>query len=303
MKPRDVAIPSPPATSPRLPSALAAPRVIAITSGCQGVGQSVVVVLLGLALSRLGKKVLLLDGALGRAALPRLLGLTPVFGITDVLAGRQTLADIIIKSPQGLDVLPLAPNQGGQGELGPEDKLFLLQELELCTGDYDFLLVDTGAGLASHVLYFNMGAQERIVVATEEPASIVNAYSLIKVLATRHAEKRFQVLFTRVSSPEIARHCFEQLVKVAERFLHGTVALGYLGTVPFDAAVVEAILQQRPLVTLAALSPAGCACSRLAQHLLAQEIQPAMDGNLKFFWQSLHKKAASACYQGGYHAG
>jgi|GEM_PF-4188875 len=278
------------------------PRVIAVTSGRKGVGQSVVVVLLGLALSRLGKRVLVLDAALGQPAIPRLVGITPSFDIAEVLAGRRTLAESVVASPCGLAILPLAQGQG-TSEFHQGEKLLLLQELEACAADYDFLLVDTGAGLANHVLYFNMGAQERIVVADEEPASVIDAYTLIKVLATRHAEKRFQVLFTRIVRPELVQRIYTQLVKVSDRFLHGAISLGFLGTVPYDATIVEASLHQRPIVSVAALSPAGCACVHLARSLLVQESHPTLDGSMKFFWQSLHKRAVSAHHQGGCHAG
>ena len=282
--------------------AQATPRVIAITSGRRGVGQSVVVVLLGLALSRLGKRVLVLDAALGQPAIHQLVGINPSFDIGEVLAGCRTLAEGIVASPCGLDILPLAQGQDNR-ELSQGDKLLLLQELEACAAGYDFVLVDTGPGLATHVLYFNLGAQERIVVADEEPASVIDAYTLIKVLATRHAEKRFQVLFTRIVRPEVVQRTYMQLVKVADRFLHGTISLGFLGTVPFDATIVEASLQQRPIVAVAALAPAGCACVQVARSLLVQEAHPALDGNMKFFWQSLHKRAVRAQHQGGYHAG
>ncbi len=278
------------------------PRVVAVTSGQRGVGQSVVAVLLGLALSRLGKKVLLLDAAFGTASIHRLMGLSPTYGLAQVLSGRRSLAEVIVQTPSGVAVVPALAERGAVA-FGQGDKLLLLQELDRCATAYDFLLVDTGAGLASHVLYFNVGAQERIVVADETPASVIDAYTLIKVLATRYAETRFQVLFSRISQPEVARRSFDQLVKVADRFLHGAVSLEFLGTVPVDAAIAEAVLRNQPIVEVAALSAAGCACAQLARHILVAESPPLLDGKMKFFWQSLHQKAASALCHGGSHAG
>lgn len=304
MKPATIISPvSESADKPRNRFSQNPPRVIAITSGRRGIGQSTVVVLLGLALQGLGQKVLLVDAALGQASMHRYLGITPLFGIADVMAGRRSLAEAIVKSPCGLEILPAVPSETEVGEMSQGHKLLMLQELEECAGGFDFLLVDTGAGLAEHVLYFNMGAQERLVLADEEPASVIDAYTLIKVLANRYAEKRFQVLFTRISRPEVAQSSFAQLLKVADRFLHGTVSLGYLGTIPFDAAIVAAALRQQPLGEVGALSPAGGACAQLAQTLMVQEADPAMDGNMKFFWQNLHKRAASAFCQGASREG
>jgi flagellar biosynthesis protein FlhG len=279
------------------------PRVIAVTSGRRGVGQSTVVLLLGLALSRLGKRVLLFDAALGQASRHTFLGIRPSLGLEEVLAGRRSLAEMIIKGPAGLEILPAAAGGMAAVDFSQGAQLLLLQELEECAAAYDFLLVDTGAGLAQHVLYFNMGAQERLVVADADPASVIDAYTLIKVLATKYAARRFQVLFSRIAQPEVAQRAFAQLVKVADRFLHGTVSLSFLGIIPFDAALLEAALRQRPLAEVAALSPAGCAIAHLAQALLVQEASPSMDGSVKFFWQDLHKRAASVFCQGASHEG
>ncbi len=145
-----------------------APRVVAITGG-RGLGKSCIVVNLGIALAEMGKKVLLLDADLSQAGIARLLGLSPHYTITDVLAGHKSLADVIMTGPGGLQVVPGSPGRAEFAELSQAHKLLLLEELDACTAEFDFILVDTGAGVSSNVLYFNLGAQERIVVADQEP--------------------------------------------------------------------------------------------------------------------------------------
>lgn len=279
-----------------------APRVIAVTSGKRGVGRSSIVVNLGLTLALMGKRVLILDADLSQAHIAPFLGLTPLHTINDFFAGLKSLAEVMVDGPRGLKVLPAVPARRELFELSQAQKLFLLDELDAFAGDFDFLLVDTGAGVSGDVLYFNSGAQERIVVADHEPDSVIEAYTLIKVLATRYAEKRFKLLFNKIRRPEEAQLYFDRLTKVTDRFLHGSVSLEYLGFIPLDQSLPESVGAQTPLMELSAAAPAGQAFSALASTLSVQEPYTAMDGNIKFFWQTLNRRAADAFGQGESHA-
>jgi flagellar biosynthesis protein FlhG len=279
-----------------------APKVIAVTSGKGGVGKSSIVVNLGLALTRMGQKVLLLDADLAGANIALLLGLTPRYTIIDVFSGSTSLAEVMITGPEGLKVLPAASGEAELSELSQAHKLFLLDELDTFAEEFDFLLVDTGAGISSNVLYFNLGAQERIVVADQAPASVIDAYALIKVLATKYAEKRFKLLFNKITRPEEAQRAYDQLTKVAERFLRGSVSLESLGFIPHDDAVPQSISLQKALVEVSSSSPASLAFTDIAHTLMCQEPYTAMDGNIKFFWQSLNRRAIDTFSQGVPHA-
>jgi flagellar biosynthesis protein FlhG len=279
-----------------------APRVIAITSGRGRVGKSCIVVNLGLTLTRMGKKVLILDADLSMANIDLLLGLTPQHTIGDVFTGKKSLAEVIVNGPGDLKVLPGTPGRPEFAELNQAQKLFLLEELDAFAEEFDFLLVDTGAGISSNVLYFNLGAQERIVVADQESASVIDAYALIKVLATQYAEKRFKLLFNKINRSEEAQRSYDHLTKVADRFLRGSVSLEYLGFIPYDEAIPASIGVQRPLVDINSASPASLAFTEIAHNLTFQEPYTAMDGNIKFFWQSLNRRAADTFSQGVSHA-
>ena len=82
------------------------PQVIAVSSGKGGVGKTNVVANVGMALSKLGKRVLILDADLGLGNLDVLLGLVPRLTIEDVLAGTHTFEEIVLKGPAGIHVLP-----------------------------------------------------------------------------------------------------------------------------------------------------------------------------------------------------
>jgi flagellar biosynthesis protein FlhG len=289
-------------TLPLNPKRKCAPRVIAVTGGREGIGKSCLVINLGVVLTEMGKKVMILDADLSRADIGDYLGLTPQWTILDVLDGRTSLAEVMITGPGGMQVVPAA--QGGPefGELSQAHKLLLLDELDTCAEEFDFILMDTGAGVSSNVLYFNLGAQERIVVADQEPDSIIDAYTLIKVLASRYAEKRFKLLFNKITRPAEVHRSFEQLTKVADRFLRGSVSLEYLGLIPEDEALPQSVSVQKALVTMTPHSPAALAFAEIARTLMFQEPYTAMDGTIKFFWQNLNRRAADTFSLGDPHA-
>ena len=131
--------------------------------------------------------------------------------------------------------------------LGEGQKVRLLAELDEYDDDLDFLLIDTGAGISGNVMYFNMAAQERIVVVTPEPTSITDAYALIKVMCTRYNQKRFSILPNQVTGPKEAKSVFQLLTAVADKHL-GSVSLDFAGFIPKDDNLPKSVRQQRAIV-------------------------------------------------------
>ena len=262
-------------------------RVIAVTSGKGGVGKSNVVVNLGLALARQGLNVLLIDADLGLGNLDILLGLTPKFTIQDALASHLRLADVILDGPGGLKILPASSGIAGMAMLDEFQKLFLLNEMDHYTEDVDVVLIDTGAGISPNIMFFNIGAQERILVVNNQPPAIADAYALIKILASQHGETSFQLLVNGLTHPREAELVYRTLLRVTERFLGREISLDYLGFVPYDQALLKAVMQQQPVLALYPQSPASTSFVRIAQTLWETKPKPATDGNIKFFWRRL----------------
>lgn len=263
------------------------PRVIAVTSGKGGVGKSNIVANLGLALTRLGQKVLIVDADLGLANIDILLGLTPRYTIKDVFSRQKSLAEVIIEGPGGMKILPASSGIPELVELDGSQKLFLLNELDSYSEVLDVVLIDTGAGISNNVLYFNIASQERIVVANNEPTSITDAYALIKVLVTKYAEKRFKLLINGLASPKEAEIVYRNLAKVVDRFLGGGISIDYLGLIPQDQAIPKAVLKQQAVVELFPHSLASRRFVELARKILETEPENLLDGNIKFFWRRL----------------
>jgi flagellar biosynthesis protein FlhG len=260
-------------------------RVISVTSGKGGVGKSNIVVNLGLALAQQRLNVLLIDADLGLGNLDILLGLTPKFTIQDVLSLQYRLADVIVEGPGGLKILAASSGISELAMLDESQKLFLLDEMDHYTEDVDVVLIDTGAGISSNVLFFNIAATERIIVVNNQPPSIADAYALIKVLATQYGEKSFRLLVNGLSYEREAVLVYRTLLKVIERFLGQEISLDYLGFIPLDAAVPQAVMRQQPVLALYPRTPASKSFVALAQSLWESSRPSGIDGNIKLFWR------------------
>jgi flagellar biosynthesis protein FlhG len=278
---RDAAYPEP-SGAPPLPLDV---RVISCTSGKGGVGKTHIVVNLAYALQRLGARVMVLDADLGLANVDVLLGLAPRFNIQHVLTGDKTLTDVLVPGPAGMIILPAGSGVHELAHLTDSQRLRLLEALDALELDLDFLLIDTGAGISTNVMYFNIAAQDIVVVATPEPTSLTDAYALMKVLATQYAEKHFKVVINMVTSANEAKEAFRRLSVVTERFLN--ISIDYLGFILHDTAFPQAVRQQQALLQLYPHCAAARCFHRLAQRMLDLPMAPHPKGNIQFFWRRL----------------
>ncbi len=262
-------------------------RVITVTSGKGGVGKSNVVVNLGLALARMGRKILLIDADLGLANLDILLGLNPRFTIHDLLSLRRSLPEVLVEGPEGIKILPASSGIPELADLDKHQKMFLLNELDEYTENIDVVLIDTGAGISRNVLFFNIAALERIVVVNNEPTSITDAYALIKILASKHGEKHYKLLVNGVSKPQDGEMVYRTMLKVTERFLGKGIFLEYLGVIPYDEAIPRAVLKQQPALSLFPRAKVSQCFGSLAKKLWESSAPTEMGSNIKFFWRRL----------------
>ena len=262
------------------------PRVIAVSSGKGGVGKTNVVANLAFALTRLGEKVLVWDADLSLANLDILLGLTPRYTIEHLLSREKSLREILVEGPGGMTILPASSGVQELADLDENQKLFLLTELESLAENVDILLIDTGAGISSNVLYFNMAAEEVIVVVTPEPTSITDAYALMKVLSTRHQKRHFAILVNSAQTGPEAKEVFRKISRVVDRFL-GDVSLDYAGFIPFDEKLPAAVKQQRPVLEAFPQASSSRSFMEVARALREKPLRSESHGNPQFFWRCL----------------
>jgi len=262
------------------------PKVIAVTSGKGGVGKTNVAANLAVACQRLGKRVLILDADLGLANIDIIFGLNPKHDIGEVIRGEKELSDIIITGPEGVAVMPASSGVQELANLTEGQKINLLNEFDTLNNRFDIFLIDTGAGISSNVIYFNLAAQERIVVVTPEPTSITDAYALIKILFHQHGTKSFFLLTNMVKDEKEAKSVYRNLSAVVARFMGG-VSIDYAGCIPWDRRLQEAVRRRNPVVCCYPESSSSSSFKQLAQYLLRQKESKPIDGSIKFFWKKL----------------
>ncbi|MGV1099953.1 MinD/ParA family protein [Thiovibrio sp. JS02] len=270
-----------PGSAPKSP-----PRVICVTSGKGGVGKTNIVTNLGFAMARGGKKVLVLDADLNLANVDILLGLTPRYNLHHVFMGEKSLQEVLVQGPAGLLILPASSGIMELADLTEHQRLYFLSEMDALAQEIDIMLIDTAAGINNNVIYFNLAAQERIIILTPEPTSLTDAYALVKVLSSRHDVKKFRILVNLARSEKEALAVFRKLSIVADRFL-GSLSLDYLGHIPYDSKLPLAVREQRLVSDLYPDTPASRMFGKLAKQISQEEPEVKADGNIKFFWQGL----------------
>lgn len=261
-------------------------RVISVTSGKGGVGKTQVTANLALALCRMEKRVLILDADLGLANMDVMLGLNPRYSIQHVLKGEKRLEEVLVSAPGGMKLLPAASGIQELTELDTSQRLFLLNELDAIQDRFDVLLIDTAAGISSNVMYFNFAAMEKVVVVTNEPTSLTDAYALIKVLSHKYHQKRFRVLVNAARSEAEANRIYRNLGLVVDQFL-GSPSLDYLGWIPYDRMVSSAIRQQQAVLQLYPDTPASKGFVEVARKLMANGEDTSFEGDIRFLWRRL----------------
>jgi len=260
-------------------------RVIAVTSGKGGVGKTNMAVSLAYYLSTMKQKTLILDADTGLANVDLILGLTPKYNLYHVLKGEKSVAETVVRGPGGIMILPASSGILEMADLSRGQKLTLLDELRDLHQELDFLLIDTAAGIAGNVMFFNAAAKEIIVVVTSEPTSLTDAYALIKVLYQRYAKKRFRLLVNMVKSPAEAKEVYKRLSQATDHFLNLTIE--YLGHVLFDEKLPAAVKQQKAMVALYPQSPASKCLRVIAEKICQEEPENDSAGSIEFFWEDI----------------
>lgn len=266
-------------------------RTIAVTSGKGGVGKTNIVANLAIAFRKLGKEVMIMDADLGLSNIDILLNIAPKYNMQHVINGQMSLKDIIVEGPYGVKVLPSSSGIQEMTALDEFQRLRLIEEFDSCEEDIDIVLIDTGAGISSNVSFFCAASQETIVVTNPEPTALTDAYALIKVLFTRYQEKDFRILVNSARSSTEAFEVFKRLSIAVERFLN--ISLDYLGYVPFDRSVQEAVRQQKALVDI---YPDGIVVKNIMDiaSKLLENPDNNVKGTLQFFIGNLLSTAGSS---------
>jgi flagellar biosynthesis protein FlhG len=268
-------------------------RVVCVASGKGGVGKTHTTLNLALALESIGKKVLVIDADFGLANLNIMLGSDPEFTIEDFLYGSMPLEDIMFKVSSNFSLISGGSGISDLAHLSSQQRLAIHEELERVASEYDYLLIDSPAGISPDALFFSAAATEVVVVVTPEPTSLTDAYAVIKILSQEYREREVSVVVNCAPAGGLkqAELVYKRLEKAAFEFLQ--VKVKYLGTIPVDPLAYECILSRTPLFSRYPNGLASRAIRKVAQKLESDYSFTRTKGGLQFFFERFVEIGAS----------
>ena len=259
--------------------------VLAVCSGKGGVGKTNIAANIAIALGARQHDVCLLDADVSLANIDVLLGLQPRFNLSNVVRGEADLASTMLRGPGGVRIVPAASGNFCMTELPSGAQAGIIQAFGQLVDQPDVLVVDTAAGISPTVARFVQAAQHAIVVVCDEPASLTDAYALIKVFSQNYGINRFQVITNQSNTRAAGGALFNKLLRVTNMYLD--VVLRHLGDVPRDDYLVKAVQEQRAVVEAYPKSPAGSAFGKIAGAIEALPAPEATSGGIEFFFERL----------------
>jgi flagellar biosynthesis protein FlhG len=260
-------------------------RVIAVTSGKGGVGKTNVAANLAVSLSDLGKSVMVLDADLGLANMDVLFGLQPRFNLAHVLSGEVDLNSTVMQGPKGVRIVPAASGNASMIDVPPASQAAIIQAFSMLADQPDVLVVDTATGISDSVIRFVSAAHQAIIVVCDEPASLTDAYALIKVLSSNYGISHFEIVTNQSRRRGEGQRLFEKLRRVADQYLD--VVLRHLGDIPHDDWLRRAVQEQRSVVDAYPNSEAGKAFAQIARAVSKPSPDREVSGNIQFFLERL----------------
>ena len=241
-------------------------NVLAVASGKGGVGKTWIASTLAHALSLAGRKVLLFDGDLGLANVDTQLGLDVRLDLGAVASGRASLGQAVTRfEAGGFDVLAGKSGSGALADLSQARFDALRQEMWLAARGYDHVVVDLSAGVEGHVRRLIPRAATTMVVLTDEPTSLTDAYAYIKLTRADHADARLCVCVNMARSAAEGERTWQTLAKACRSFLGFEPPL--IGIVRRDEKVRDAIRRQTAYLLR---HPTGQAAAEIEQ--LARQV-------------------------------
>ncbi len=256
-------------------------KVIAVTGGKGGVGKTTVSANLAVSIAAQGRDVMLVDADFGMANVDVLLGLHTRFHLGHVVKGECSLEDTIVTGPHGLQIVPAASGIKHMANLSEAEQAGIIRAFSDLYHRVEILVIDTAAGLHESVLTFSQAAHHVLVVVCDEPASITDAYALIKVLSREHGVQRFQILANQTRRSGEGPDLFQKISRVCDRFL--SVTLEFAGSVPFDDYLRRAVQKQAAVVEAYPASISSIALKNLATKADKWSVPQGARGHLEFF--------------------
>lgn len=269
-------------------------RVITVTSGKGGVGKSNTAINLAIQFRKMGKRVIILDADFGLANIEIMFGTVPKHNLCDLIYQGKNIKDIITWGPMEVGFISGGSGIAGMSNLSTDYLTYIIQNLTQLDALADVIIVDTGAGIADAVLEFLVASGEIILVTTPEPTSITDSYALLKAMYRhprfKEEDTKVKMIANRVGKEEEGEILFEKLNAVVNRYLK--FPMFYLGSVPQDQHLAQAVMQQVPVSLQNPAAKSSQAYERIAKKLMDSEEEKRQPkrGMVAFFSHIISKK-------------
>lgn len=248
-------------------------RVITVTSGKGGVGKSNTAINLAIQFRKMGKRVIILDADFGLANIEIMFGAVPKHNLCDLIYQGKNIKEIITWGPMEVGFISGGSGIAGMSNLSRDYLNYIIHNLVQLDSLADIIIVDTGAGISDAVLEFLVASGEIILITTPEPTSITDSYSLLKALS-RHPRYQaettaIKMIANRVTKEEEGQVLFNKLNAVVARYLK--IPFEFLGSVPQDDKLQQAVMQQTPVSIQNPNAKASVAYENIAEKLMDKE--------------------------------
>jgi len=260
-------------------------QVVTFAAGCDGVGRSIALANIGVALARLGKEVMVVDEHSSADDVAASFGLSARYDLLQVIQRERRLADILLHPLPGLSILPAARAVKKLGKLSLGQQQALLDGVSGLERPVDVILIDACIDHPHGFSPLGLVSQEAIIVLSGSSASITEAYALIKKVSHAFSRKHFRILVNKVKSEADARSIFENIAQVAAQ--RGIANLEYVGSIPLDESLRHANQLCRPVVVQAPDAPSARAYRDIAADMLYWPRRESDAGGVEQFMQQL----------------
>lgn len=222
-------------------------NITIVASGKGGVGKTWFSITFAHALAKMNRKVLLVDGDLGLANVDIQLGLVPSSDLSAYAKGTKTLSEIVCAYKDGgFDVIPGCSGSGSLSSMPPKSLQKLKEDLQTISHDYDHVILDLGAGIGGTVRTLSDVATHTLLVVTEDPTSLTDAYAFIKVLNKERDRPVPEIVVNMAESVQKGERTYETLLRACENFLKKSPPLA--GLIRRDSHVTDSIRNQSPIL-------------------------------------------------------
>ncbi len=244
-------------------------RLICITSGKGGVGKSNFILNMAIAMSIRNKKVLLIDADMNLSNLDILLGIYPQYSVRNLLDDVVDIEKILVEGPKGIKILPAS---SGDINVARNAKLIqqtLIQAFNELRPKFDYILIDTGAGVSEYTMDFVYSSDKVIVISTPEPTSITDAYAMIKMLFYHSRNPDISVVINMTQSEKEGQVIYDKISQILSHFLNKQVR--FLGSIMVDKNLPDAVKDQTPVILKHPRASSSAAIHNIAVQILKED--------------------------------